>query len=96
MTNTDEYAKARKRAEAKYGFYVHAAVYGAVMVLLAIINVLTSTEILWFIWPFAGWGIALAIHGVSVYVMADKSAVLDAMTERELKKSGGEKSDEGM
>ncbi len=36
MTKTDEYAKARRRAEAKYGFFVHAAVFAAVMVLLVI------------------------------------------------------------
>lgn len=96
MTNTDEYTRARKRAEAKYGLFVHASVYGAVMLLLIVINLLTSTENLWFIWPLAGWGIALALHAISVYALADKTSVIDAMTERELRNSGTEKRDENV
>lgn len=91
MTNTDEYAKARKRAEAKYGFFVHAAVYAAVMVLLVIINVLTSPGAVWFIWPLIGWGFAVALHGMRVYLLADKTVVLDALTERELRRSAADK-----
>jgi glucan phosphoethanolaminetransferase (alkaline phosphatase superfamily) len=91
MTNTDEYAKARKRAEAKYGFFVHAAVYAAVMVLLVIINVLTMPGAIWFIWPLIGWGFAVALHGMRVYLLADKTAVLDALTEQELRKSAADK-----
>lgn len=93
MTNTDEYAKARKRAEAKYGFFVHAAVYAAVMVLLVIINVLTSPGAIWFIWPLIGWGFAVALHGMRVYLLADKTVVLDALTERELRQSAADKTD---
>ncbi len=91
MTTTDEYAKARKRAEAKYGFFVHAAVYAAVMVALVIINVLTSPGAIWFIWPFIGWGFAVALHGMRVYLLADKTVVLDALTERELRRSAADK-----
>ena len=93
MTNTDEYAKARRRAEAKYGFFVHAAVYAAVMVLLVIINVLTLPGAIWFIWPLIGWGFAVALHGVGVYLLADKTVVLDALTERELRHGAAHKSD---
>lgn len=91
MKNTDEYARARKRAEAKYGFFVHAAIYATVMVLLVIINVLTSPGAIWFIWPLIGWGFAVALHGMRVYLLADKSVVLDALTERELRSSAVDK-----
>lgn len=93
MTNTDEYAKARKRAEAKYGFFMHAAVYAAVMVLLVVINLLTLPGPIWFIWPLIGWGFAVALHGVGVYLLADKSAVLDALTERELRNGAADRTD---
>jgi len=66
MTNKDEYAKARRRAEAKYRFFVHAAVYTAVMVLLVVINVLALPGAIWFIWPLIGWEFAVAPHGVGV------------------------------
>ncbi len=95
MTKREEYARARKRAEAKYGLFVHAAVYAAVMVLLMIINLLTSTETLWFIWPLGGWGIAVALHAASIYMMNEKKSLIDVMAERELKQSGSEKRDEG-
>lgn len=93
MTDTDEYAKARKRAEAKYGFFVHAAIYAAVMVLLVLINVLTLPGTIWFIWPLIGWGFAVALHGVRVYLLADKTVVLDALTERELRQGAAHKTD---
>ena len=87
MTNTDEYAQARRRAEAKYRFFVHAGVYAAVMVLLVVVNLVTSPEAIWFIWPLIGWGFAVALHGVRVFLLADKNVVLDALTERELRHS---------
>ena len=93
MTNTDEYAKARRRAEAKYRFFLHAAVYAAVMVLLVLINLLTLPGAIWFIWPLIGWGFAVALHGVGVYLLADKTVVLDALTERELRHGTAHRTD---
>lgn len=92
MTQSEAYAKARNRAEAKYRFFMHAAVYSAVMVLLVLIDVLTPGPI-WFVWPMIGWGFAVALHGVGVYFLADKSAVLDALTERELRHNAAHKMD---
>ncbi|NDR58668.1 2TM domain-containing protein [Aliiruegeria sabulilitoris] len=93
MPNTDVYTKARKRAEAKYRFLVHGAVYAAVMILLVFINVLTLPGPIWFIWPMIGWGFAVVLHGMSLYLSADKNAVLDALTERELRKTAAHKPD---
>ncbi|WP_017929109.1 2TM domain-containing protein [Limimaricola hongkongensis] len=95
MTQTEKFDMARKRAEAKYGFFVHASVYGAVMVLLVVINVFTSPENTWFIWPLVGWGFAVALHGVRVYFLADRKTVIDALTENELRRSGIEKRSDG-
>ena len=95
MTQTDQHEKARRRAVAKYGCYVHAAVYAAVMTLLVAINVLRSPDTLWVIWPLIGWGLAVALHGLRVFVLADRNDFIDALTERELRRSGGRESDEG-
>ena len=92
MTDTEEYAAARRRAVAKYGFFVHVAVYAAVMLLLVIINLLTSRSQIWFVWPLIGWGLAVVLHGLRVYVLADKNAIVEAMTERELRISRDDKS----
>ena len=94
MTDTEQYRAARRRAKAKYSFFVHAAVYAAVMVLLILINVMTPGPI-WFIWPMTGWGFAVALHGVSAFLLADRTVVLDAMTEHELRRSSGARPDEG-
>ena len=71
MSDTEQYAIARRRAEAKYGFFVHTAVYAAVMVLLVVVNMVTSPGDIWFIWPLIGWGVAVVLHGLRVFVLAD-------------------------
>ena len=96
MSHTDKNAIARRRAEAKYGFFVHAAVYAAVMVLLVIINLVTSPDDIWFIWPLIGWGFAVVLHGLRVFVLTDRNDILDALTERELRQSGISKPKEGV
>ena len=88
MTQADAYTKARQRAEAKYGFFVHAAVYAAVMALLVVINLVTSPGTVWFIWPLLGWGFAVALHGMRVYLLADRNEIVDVLTESELRQSG--------
>jgi len=87
MPQKDDYTRARERAEAKYGFLVHAVVYAAVLLLLLIINLLTSPGTLWFIWPLLGWGLAVTLHGARVFLFADRNAMIDALTERELRQS---------
>ncbi|MCP5074637.1 MAG: 2TM domain-containing protein [Rhodobacteraceae bacterium] len=87
MKSTDAYTVARRRAEAKYGFFVHVAIYAAVMLLLVIINLVTSRHAIWFVWPLIGWGFAVALHGLRVFALSDKNAILDALTERELRHS---------
>lgn len=95
MQQGEDYERARARAKAKYGFFVHAIVYAAVMVLLVVINLLTSSGTLWFVWPLIGWGLAVALHGAQVFLLADKNTIIDTLTERELKQSGTEKNDKG-
>jgi len=67
MDEQDRYQEAKKRVEAIRGFYLHLVSYIVVNVALVIINLLTSTEYLWFIWPLIGWGIGLVIHAFSVF-----------------------------
>ena len=68
--NTKEikYLKAKERVEALRGFYIHLTVYVIVNLGLFIINMMTSPEMLWFIWPLMGWGIAIALHALRVFV----------------------------
>lgn len=57
--------RARRIASRKLGFYVHAAVYLLVNVLLIAVDLRTGSG-RWSIFPLLGWGIGLAAHGLAV------------------------------
>lgn len=63
-----EYQAARRRVRQLRGFYSHLSVYLAVNAGLLVINLLTAPARLWMVWPLAGWGIAILIHGASVFL----------------------------
>lgn len=86
MTDEKVYEAARKRAKAKLDFMNHALVYGVVNAFLIVINLITSPGSLWFYWPLLGWGVALTIHGIKVFILPEDSEMLDRLTEIELKK----------
>ena len=88
MENREAYEGAKKRVEAKIGFYVHLAVYLGVNVLLIVINLTTSPRSLWFIWPLFGWGIGLLFHGMSIFVFSGRKfrEAKERMIEEEIKK----------
>ena len=94
MGHTADYEQARGRAEQKYGFFVHVAVYAAVILLLVVINLLTSPGTFWSIWPMIGWGFAVALHWARVFLLEDKTAMIDALTERELRRSSAGEGEE--
>lgn len=87
MDNSEAYQSARKRVEAKMGFYTHLSVYAAVILFLAILDFATSPGVLWFLWPMLGWGIAVVIHAASVFVFPRQFAVTEKMIEKEMAKS---------
>jgi energy-coupling factor transporter transmembrane protein EcfT len=86
MENQEAYFKAKKRVEAKIGFYIHLAVYIVVNILLIIINLATSTGYLWFKWPLIGWGIGVFFHAMGVFVFSGGSVIKEKMIEKEMKK----------
>ncbi len=87
MENSEAYQSAKKRVEAKMGFYTHLSVYVAVIVLLAAINLVTSPNAIWFHWPMLGWGIAIVIHAATVFVFPSQFGVTEKMIEKEMAKS---------
>lgn len=57
---------ARRRAGAKLSWYIHAAVYILVNLLLAVLSASSGRH--WAIYPALGWGLGLAIHGAAVFI----------------------------
>ncbi|MEX0343483.1 MAG: 2TM domain-containing protein [Rhizobiaceae bacterium] len=86
MGSEDPAVSARRRAKAKFGFYVHVTVYAAVIILLFVINLITSPGSYWVIWPLAGWGIAVVIHATSVFGAGHKAGIIDRMADKEMGK----------
>ena len=59
-----EYQEARKRVEARLGFFAHLGVY-------VIINVVFLIVVGWdFLWATVFWGLGLVLHGASVFFSA--------------------------
>ena len=44
------------------GFLAHLGPYLIVITFLAIINLMTNPDSLWFQWPALGWGLGIAFH----------------------------------
>ena len=86
MENHEAYRRAKKKVEAKRGFYTHLLVYIGVNILLVIINLLTSPQYFWFKWPLIGWGIGVFFHAFGVFVFSGRSAITEQMIEKEMKK----------
>lgn len=71
-TNEQErYRRAKARVRRMRGFYIHLTVYVLVNAGLIAINLLTQPGYWWWPWPAAGWGIGLAAHAATVFVMPD-------------------------
>jgi hypothetical protein len=74
---------ARKRAGAKIGWYIHAAVYLVVNVGLFLMSDAALGQRRWSLGPVLGWGLGLALHGVSVFVLGQGSEMRERMVQRE-------------
>ena len=59
--------EAIRRLREKRGFRQHLVVYGVINSLLVVIWAVTWTGYFWPVWPIAGWGVGLALHGGGVY-----------------------------
>lgn len=49
------------------GFYSHATIYGVFAVAMIVLNLMASPGRFWAVWPIMGWGIAVAMHAMSVF-----------------------------
>ena len=80
---------ARRRAGAKLGWYLHACIYIAVNILLAVLSAHSGRN--WAMFPALGWGLALAIHGFVVWFKLSQHGLYARMVAHEravLEKSG--------
>lgn len=86
MKDQEAYQRAKRRVEAKVGFFIHLSIYLAVSVLLVVLNLTSSPQYLWFKWPILGWGIGVLFHGLGVFVFAGRKVVTEQMIEKEMRR----------
>ena len=74
---------ARRRAGAKMGWYTHACVYVVVNLALFAMSRYGFGNRPWSVFPALGWGVGLALHGISVFVLGKGSAFRERLVARE-------------
>jgi hypothetical protein len=72
---------AHKRAGAKLGWYVHAVIYALANLLIFAMSSHGLGSRPWSPFPLLGWGLGLALHGVSVFVLG--SGLRERMVQKE-------------
>ncbi|NJM42861.1 MAG: 2TM domain-containing protein [Brachymonas sp.] len=72
---------ARRRAGAKLGWFIHAAVFVCVNALLIVLSMLSGKA--WAIFPLAGWGLGLAIHGAAVWLASPGGTLHERLLQNE-------------
>ncbi len=78
---------ALRRARAKLGWYIHASVY--LIVNLGLIALSVAGGKAWAIYPLLGWGIGLAAHGASVWLLPPGGQLMERLVERERARLAG-------
>ncbi len=67
MNEDPGYEEARKKVKALKGFYMNLFMYVVINIFLAILNLITSPDHLWFLWVVFGWGIGIVIQALTVF-----------------------------
>ena len=77
---------ARKRAGAKLGWYAHAALYLVINLVMFAMSTYGFGSRPWSAFPLLGWGLGLALHGISVFVLGAGSDLRERMVQQEREK----------
>ena len=83
----DKLKKAREIVKAKLSFIKHFVIYFIVVAVVAVLNNATGDHFQWWLWVAFGWGIAVVIHFLSVFLFQSRE-LENKMVKNELKKMG--------
>lgn len=61
------YDIAKNRVKKKKEFYNHFTMWGIICTFFFILNMITSPNIWWWVFPTLSWGLGLAIHGATTF-----------------------------
>ena len=74
---------ARRRAGAKLSWYIHLTVYVLVNLLMFALSRYAFGHRPWSVYPLVGWGVGLALHGISVFLLGRGSGFRERLLARE-------------
>jgi hypothetical protein len=77
---------ARKRASAKLGWFIHAAVFVIVNLFVFSMSKYGFGDRSWSIKPFLAWGLGLGLHGASVWLLGAGGSLHESMVDKERKR----------
>ena len=72
---------ARRRAGAKLGWYIHAVVFLLVNAAIFAMSRYGFGSRPWSVYPLLGWGLGLALHGISVFVLGTGGGLRERMVQ---------------
>jgi hypothetical protein len=74
---------AQRRAGAKLGWYLHAAIYILVNLLLFALSDQGFGHRAWSVKPLLGWGVGLALHGIAVFMLGGSNGLRERLVQQE-------------
>lgn len=74
---------ASKRAGAKLGWFIHAAAFTLINLVVFSMSKYGFGDRSWSVIPFLGWGLGLALHGASVWVLGAGGSLRERMVQKE-------------
>jgi 2TM domain len=83
LTTEDIERIARKRAGAKLGWFIHAAVFVVVNLFVFAMSQYAFGTRPWSVKPLLGWGLGLALHGISVWFLGTGGGLRERLVQRE-------------
>ncbi len=83
LSNEEIERIAHKRAGAKLAWYVHAAVFVVVNLFIFAISRYGFGSRPWSVYPLLGWGLGLALHGISVFLLGAGGGLRERLVEQE-------------
>lgn len=83
MTPDEIELLARRRAGAKLGWYVHASVFVLVNLFVFSMSQYAFGTRAWSVKPLLGWGLGLALHGISVCFLGSGGGLRERMVQKE-------------
>jgi uncharacterized membrane protein len=75
--------RAKRRIEAKRGFYSHLGAYVGVNLMLVGIWATTGAGYFWPIWPMLGWGVAIVIQAWGTFA---RPSVTESAIQKEMER----------